>query len=450
MSAQTPLSYRNLVIYEIYVRSHGPKGHISEVEKDLPRIKSLGVDIVWFMPIHPIGKLNAKGSMGCPYSIADYTAFNPEYGTIEDFEALIKRAHELGLKVMIDVVYNHSSHDSIYLKEHPDWYHLDAQGKPVTTVPEWSDIIDLDYGSEAAPNEKLRESLISALKQWVKLGVDGFRCDVASIVPLSFWLRARKEIAEINPDTIWLAETVHPGFIAHRRQNGLTAHSDSEVYQAFDITYDYDIFEVWRACARGKLSLEHYLEFLLQQDSIYPANYCKLRFVENHDQPRVMAFLEKREQALAWTAFSAFTPGAFLLYAGQESGARAKPSLFERESIDWKNYELQEFLSRLCQLKKDPASAGTFTIVESEPFLQALKQAKGADALYGIFNVKGSRAECKVKVPDGIYKDLLSDSEIIVKNGKLEAPKNATIIRLKEEALPFKPFVPACWHFQIE
>ena len=134
MAFDTPNSYRNLVIYEVYVRNHGPNGSFADVEADLPRLRDMGVDVVWFMPIHPIGQLNKKGSLGCPYSIADYRAVNPEYGTKADFAHLIEAAHALGLKVMIDVVYNHTAHDSVLVGDHPNWYHQDASGKPVTTL----------------------------------------------------------------------------------------------------------------------------------------------------------------------------------------------------------------------------------------------------------------------------------------------------------------------------
>src|SRR5512137_724362 len=143
MASDTPSSYRNLVFYEIFVRNHGASGTFSEVVKDLPRLHTLGVDVLWFMPIHPIGVLNKKGSLGCPYSIRDYREVNPEYGTKQDFTRLIKQAHERRMKVMIDVVYNHTAHDSALVMEHPEYFHQDENGHPVTTVPEWSDVIDL-------------------------------------------------------------------------------------------------------------------------------------------------------------------------------------------------------------------------------------------------------------------------------------------------------------------
>lgn len=200
MASDTPSSYRNMVIYEIYVRNHGASGTFNDVERDLPRLHTLGVDVLWFMPIHPIGQLNKKGSLGCPYSVRDYRSVNPEYGTKKDFTRLVDHAHGRGMKVMIDVVYNHTTHDSVLAKQHPDYFQQDGNGRPVSTVSEWSDVIDLKY-----PNPELGEYLIDCLIGWVELGVDGFRCDVASLVPQKFWQLARSKVAKVKRGVIWLA-----------------------------------------------------------------------------------------------------------------------------------------------------------------------------------------------------------------------------------------------------
>ena len=190
--AYDPLSHlRNAVIYEIYVRNHSDEGTFSGVTRDLDRIRSMGVDIIWLMPIHPIGKVSKKGSLGCPYSISDYRSVNPEYGSLNDFKRLIDKTHELGMKLIIDVVYNHTSHDSILVKEHPEFFQHNPSGQPITTVPEWSDVIDLKH-----PDPELTTYLIDSLKYWASMGVDGFRCDVASLVPVEFWQKARRELQE--------------------------------------------------------------------------------------------------------------------------------------------------------------------------------------------------------------------------------------------------------------
>ena len=428
MAKDTPKDYRSMVIYEVYVRSHSPQGTFQGVTDDLPRIKDLGVDIIWLMPIHPIGRLNRKGSLGCPYSIADYFSVNPEYGSMDDFKNLIHKAHALGLKVMMDVVYNHTAHDAALVNEHPDWYHTGPDGHPVTTVPEWSDVIDLDYS-----HPELWNYLISALEQWARLGVDGFRCDVASIVPLEFWLQARAAVTRINPSMIWLAESVEARWVAQRRIQGLQTSSDSQLYQAFDITYDYDIFDAWKNVIAGSLDLQLYLDLLRLQDCIYPENYVKMRFVENHDNERIMATVKEPARALAWTAFQAFNKGAWLIYAGQESAAKHLPSLFEKEPIDWGDYPLADFHRRLAVIKKDPAvMLGELNWIRKEPAVSGLWYTP-IGSLVGIFNFNGESGQMEIDLPDGVYNDRLSGQNIIMRGGRLDLPPSAVIFNCQPD-----------------
>lgn len=445
MAQNTPNSTRNLVIYEIYVRNHGPHGNFSDVQEDLERIKDLGVDIIWFMPIHPIGKLNKKGTLGCPYSISDYREVNPEYGSRGDFSRLIVKAHSLGLKVMIDVVYNHTSHDSVLVKDHPNWYHQDALGNPVTTVPDWSDVIDLKH-----PNPDLWKYLIDSLVMWAKFGVDGFRCDVASLIPEEFWVEARAQVEKVKPGVIWLAESVHAGFVEQRRLVDLFAISDSEVYRGFDLTYDYDIFTVWQAVVKNQLPVSRFLEMLRFQDAIYPANFNKLRFVENHDQARIMKMVPERNKALAWTAFAAFNRGAFLIYGGQESAAVQTPSLFEIDKVEWKNYELSSFLTTIAKLKKDPAQQfGKFVILSADPAIQAVWKYEEGN-LFGVFNVNGEHGQIEVNLPDGEYIDLISELSCTVKQGKLQLPDTAFVFRVSGKLTSISPFYSELMDFRLD
>jgi glycosidase len=431
MAKDTPFNYRNLVIYQVYVRNHGQDGTFDEVIEDLPRIKSMGVDVVYFMPIHPIGKKNKKGRLGCPFSIADYEGVNPEYGTKEDFKRLVDRAHELELKVMIDVVYNHTSHDSRLVNEHPEWFHQDEDGRPITTVPEWSDVIDLKH-----PIEDLSDYLVETLKTWVAFGVDGFRCDVASLLPLDFWIRARKEVAKVKKGVIWMAESVHASFVESRRVNGLPTLSDGELYRAFDITYDYDIWPIWHAVVLGRLPVTRYIEMLRLQDSFYPENYVKMRCVENHDLPRIMKLAPNRIQAIAWTAFMGFNKGAFFIYAGQEAAATHTPSLFDIDKIDWGDYKNQDFLTRLSELKKDPAQVnGQLVFINAEPYLQAVWYWPGA-SLYGVFNTGGKQGQVDVQLGDGEYLNLLGDETVRVTSGLMDAPESAVIFRYSPDERP--------------
>jgi hypothetical protein len=430
MASDTPSSYRNLVIYEIYVRNHGINGKFSDVERDLHRLHTLGVDVLWFMPIHPIGVLNKKGSLGCPYSIRDYREINPEYGTKEEFTHLIQRAHEMGMKIMIDVVYNHTSHDSVLVKEHPEYFHQDENGNPVTTVPEWSDVIDLKH-----PNHNLVRYLIETLQGWVEMGVDGFRCDVASLLPQDFWVHARAEVAKLKPGVIWLAESVHASFVGARRSNRLLGLSDSELYEAFDMTYDYDIWPIWQLAVQGKVPVRRYTEMLRYQDCIFPENYVKMRCVENHDQARIMRLAPSRAQGMAWTAFQAFNRGPFLIYGGQESAVKHTPSLFEIDKVEWGDYNLQPFLTRLAKLKKDPAQVeGKFIVMQADPAIQASWEYQDR-SLYGIFNTSGKTGYIMVNLPDGTYRDILNDGQVLVRGGKILLPEAASIVRYTDTIL---------------
>jgi hypothetical protein len=431
MAHQTPSSCRHLVIYEIYVRNHGTSGTFADVEADLARIRSMGVDVVWLMPIHPIGHLKKKGSLGSPYAIRDYRDVNPEYGTRDDLRRVLDRANAHNLRVIIDVVFNHTAPDSNIVRDHPDWIHNEPDEGPYRA---WSDIVGLRHS-----NSELRTYLIETLSYWANFGVDGFRCDVASLLPKQFWLDARQAIDRVRPDLLWLAETLDTSFLAAQRRAGLPALADSELYDAFDITYDYDTWPIWLAAVTGKVPVKRYLEMLRYQECVNPANFVKLRFVENHDGVRIMKLAPKRDQALAWTAFSAFNKGAWLIYAGQESGSRHMPSLFDIDKVVWGNHELQPFLASLAALKKDPAQIhGQFVFLASEPAIQAVWHTEGR-ALYGIFNVRSFSGETKVFVPDGVYEDVLSHNHIPVSARKARLPKSAAILCCGGGG-KFKPF----------
>ena len=239
MANDTDVRLQNQVIYSIYVRNHTPEGTFRAVIPDLDRIKALGTDIVWLLPIHPIGEKGKKGSLGCPYANRDYRAVNPAYGTMEDFRALVDAIHARGMKCMIDVVYNHTSPDSVLYAEHPEFFYRGADGRPGNKMGDWSDVIDLDYSNRA-----LWDYQIESLKMWAGM-VDGFRCDVASFVPLEFWEAARRAVSAVRPGCIWLAETVHQSYGCRARRLGIYSMLDCDGYSAFDMEYDYDTREVF-------------------------------------------------------------------------------------------------------------------------------------------------------------------------------------------------------------
>ena len=271
MAKDTPAQVQGLVVYQVFPRNHGPNGTLRDVTADLDRIAALGVDVVYLLPIHPIGEQARKGSLGSPFSIRDYRAIHPDLGDEDDFAELVRQAHARGLRVIIDVVFNHTAQDSVLLTEHPEFFHTDAAGRPVSSVPEWSDIVDFRH-----PNPAVDDVLLENLRDWVRRGVDGFRCDAATLVPLEFWLRARRELAELRPGLLWIAETVHPFLIERRRAEGDPLASEAELYQAFDVQYTYDVWGIWQAVVTGQVPVGRYLEMLRWQEVSLPANFAKL------------------------------------------------------------------------------------------------------------------------------------------------------------------------------
>ena len=321
------------VIYSVFVRNHGQMGTFDEVTRDLERIKDLGTDILWLMPIHPLGIEGRKGTLGSPYAIRDYRGINPEFGDEAALVRLIEGCHRLGMKIIIDVVYNHTSPDSVLAHEHPEWFLRDAAGKPIPKFPEWWDIVDLRYyNADGSRRQELWDCQIASLEKWAGLGIDGFRCDVASLVPPEFWQEARQRL-NAKREIIWLAETTHLHFIKFMRDRGFAAWSDGEILQSFDLSYDYDGFQRLDDYFAGKKGLESYLDQLEIQATMNPAHGAKLRFTENHDQPRAAAKIRGTERLECWTAFHALLPGAFMIYAGQEVIADHLPSLFDADPI---------------------------------------------------------------------------------------------------------------------
>ena len=414
MAQQTSKALRNQVLYSVFVRNHTPDGTFEGVRRDLPRIRALGADTVWLMPIHPIGQVQRKGTLGSPYAIRDYRAVNPEYGTLEDFRALVEELHGMGMKCLIDVVYNHTSPDSVLVREHPEWFYRRPDGRFGNRVGDWTDIIDLDYSQPG-----LWDYQIETLKYWAQY-VDGFRCDVASLVPLDFWLRARTEVESVRPGCIWLAESVDPDFITLLRGQGFGCLSDSQLYQAFDLCYDYDTYHTFRGYLTGQTALADYARAVNLQETIYPDNYVKLRFLENHDQPRA-AFLLPDERALEnWTAFSFFQKGAALVYAGQEAGCAHLPSLFDRDTVDWSGPDRSELLRRLCALKRHPLfTDGTYHVDALPGDFLCASHRNGDRQLVGVFSARGAAGLVPVETPDGTYENLLDGSAAEVKYGLL-------------------------------
>lgn len=412
MAKNTDKSYRNQIIYSVFVRNYSPEGTFEGVRRDLDRIQSLGTDIIWLLPIHPVGEKARKGSLGSPYAIQDYRAVNPEYGTLEDFQRLVDDIHAKGMKCIIDVVYNHTSPDSWLAQHHPEWFYRKPDGGFGNRVGDWTDIIDLDYSQP-----ELWDYQIETLKYWASM-VDGFRCDVAPLVPLEFWLKARAEVETVRSGCFWLAESVEPPFVQEGRANGLEVLSDSECFQAFDACYDYDIFDQLQSYLEGKASLREYAEAVSRQEFTYPENFVKLRFLENHDRARAAFIIPDRTALLNWTAFLYFQKGITLLYAGQERSCTHRPSLFDEDKLDWSGEDITDLLQILAKLKRNPILTNSRYEVHALPrdILYA-SHRKGERRLIGIFSVQGNNSLVEVDAADGFYSNLVDGRMVEVYSG---------------------------------
>lgn len=415
MASTTSATLRTQTLYSIFVRNHTARGDFEGVRQDLPRIRDLGADIIWLMPIHPIGEKCRKGTIGSPYAIRDYRAIDPAYGTTEDLRRLVDDCHRLGMRCIIDVVYNHTSPDSVLAQEHPEWFWHRPDGTLGNRVGDWTDIIDLDYR-----NRELWEYQAETLTYWAEI-VDGFRCDVASLVPLDFWKYARECVGKTHPDCLWLAESVETEFVRGMRAAGCPCLSDSEIFQAFDISYEYDTYPLFIRYLQGKCTLAEYAERVNLQESIYPDNYVKLRFLENHDKPRAAFLLPDPKQRRNWTAFLFFQKGMPMLYAGQEYGLPHLPELFEKDPLpDRAETQENAFIRRLCAMHKKEQFAGSSYEVRAEAGdILAAEHRSGSGRLCGWFSMKGTSALVSTDLPDGRYTNLVDGRMLEVKLGML-------------------------------
>ncbi len=422
MAKQTDIALRGMLMYSVFVRNHTKEGTFRALEADLDRIAALGTDIIWLMPIHPIGETARKGTLGSPYAIRDYRGINPEYGTMEDFQHLVEEIHRRGMKCIIDVVYNHTSPDSVLAAEHPEYFFRDSEGRPSRHVEEWWDVVDLDYS-----NRELWQYQIDTLVQWAQI-VDGFRCDVASMVPVEFWVQARQQVEQVRPGCIWLAESVFAEHIRAMRRMCEYCASDAELYEAFDMTYPYDVWTTFDGCFSGESTLEDYARLLHYQDAVYQTNYVKLRCLENHDQPRFASRISNEREMQNWFAFSYFERGTTMLYSGTEFAPKKQISLFEKEDCfadaqkDW-----QPYLQQLRGMKRKLPVDGDYRVSCSGTLLLGAYDTPET-SVRAVFSMKGESGTVAVDLPDGTYADLVDGREVVVAGGTLVCDGRPVII----------------------
>jgi len=429
MAINTNIELRQKMMYSLFVRNHTPEGTFAAVERDLDRIRALGTDIIWFMPIQPTGILNRKGKDGSPYAIKDYRKVDPAMGTMEDFRHLTDEIHRRGMQCILDVVYNHTSPDSWLIEKHPDYFKRDSRGNTVTLVPEWSDIADLDYGKK-----ELWQYQIDTLKMWAEM-VDGFRCDVAPRVPVEFWRQARREVEKVRPGAIWLAESTEKHFIKFIRSRGGYCATDSQLYEVFDICYDYDIWPAFMGYVQKdpRFLLSLYLDEIEKQEGTYPENYVKLRCLENHDQERIAHYVQDRQSLLNWTAFSFLLKGTAFVYAGQEKMLSHLPSIFQKDTTDFTGGEdISELIAGCARIKKTELAAdGVYgSFADDGRDVAYLWCRMGQKCVMGIFSLRGYQGELPAYMADGTYENLLTDKTVSVSEGHLVHDGNPIIVKL--------------------
>lgn len=382
---------KNAVLYQINVRQFTAEGTLRAAEAELPRLKGLGVDILWLMPIHPIGEKNRKGTLGSPYSVRDYYAVNPELGTLADLKHFVAEAHRLGFHVILDWVANHTAWDNPLTEEHPEWYQHDWKGRfRPTPWFDWTDIINLDYGQPG-----LRRYMTGAMKFWVReAGVDGFRCDVAGFVPVDFWNNARRELDAIKP-VFMLAESDLRDLHA----------------AAFDATYAWGWYEAMHQIAAGHADVGALFGYYSSNEGAFPPDCLRLTFVSNHDKNAWEGTAPEQfgEALEAAVVLSVVGDGIPLLYNGQEAGESKRLKFFEKDPIEWKPSPMADFYRRLFALKKENTALwnghwGARMVpvanTESGAVLSFVRE-NGPDKVFAVFNL--SRQARRVRFVDGPF-----------------------------------------------
>ena len=375
---------RSANIYEVNVRQYTPEGTLNAFAAHLPRLQQMGVDILWLMPIHPIGKLKRKGKLGSYYAVSDYKAINPEFGKLKDFKALVQQAHELGMKVIIDWVANHTAWDHEWVKQHPEWYLKNNKGQIQsyrydngTEVEDWTDVVGLDYSQKP-----LWTAMIQAMQYWVKeTDIDGFRCDVAHLLPLKFWQQARAKLDAQKP-MFMLAES-----------------DDAQLHDAaFDMTYDWALQDVLKKIAKGQADVRDLKDYLASAANALPTDGYRMTFTANHDTNS----WHNHDAGHFGDAFAAMAviaatfPGMPLVYGGQESGLNKMLQFFEKDTIDWQNFKHEKLYANLLAMKKkhpalhNGALGAPVEVFDAENHhILAFRRQKGIDVVSVQVNMSG-------------------------------------------------------------
>jgi glycosidase len=375
------------VIYQLQIRNFTPEGTFKAATVKLEEVKSLGVNTVYLLPFHPTGLEKRKGSLGSPYSVRDYLAVDPAQGSLEDFRAFVVRAHALGLRVITDLVFNHTAWDNVLVQAHPNWYARDANGKMRSPLPDWSDVAQLEVKSL-----EVQQYLAGVGIFWLEQGVDGFRADVSRFLPVSFWQYFRKAVKSFKPDALLLAES--PDIEWHDR--------------AFDVSYDWQGLPLVIQTMNGLRAANDFFGYQAQ------VGVPKLRYIENHDQDRIASKFRQPLQRRVLAALLLLQPGVPLIYAGQESGLEHRPSIFDRDPLDWSKGDpsLQEWYTKLLSVRAslEPLRRGEFWFIagQSSRVMAFIRISRGQQVNV-LLNL--SENPQKVNLPVQAWKDAVSGRE---------------------------------------
>ena len=417
---------KNAVIYEVNVRQFTPEGSLDAFEKELPRIKELGADILWFMPMSPIGVAKRKGILGSYYSISDYSAINPEFGDSADFARVVDEAHKLGMKVILDWVPNHTAWDHHWMTEHPEFYYRDSatgeisNGRNDHNQPtDWTDVAELDYD-----NKELWTAMQGELMWWLKnMKIDGFRYDMMGGQPLEFWQQTNAMLRAENPELFLLGETEF--YWAHESQ--------------CDMTYGWEFHHLLNKACQGEdvATIDAYLE---RQEKDFPQDGYRMYFIDNHDENSWNGTVEKRIGANAQAAYiicATMEQGMPLIYSGQEVGLNKSLRFFERDTIDWSLPSQADFYAKVSALKHDnPAlNSGDFggaqsRITTGDPRVYAFARTKGDNSVLVFVNFDGKSKEVTYgNAPAGTYVNhFTGESVVLSKSGTLSLPANGYLV----------------------
>jgi glycosidase len=383
---------KDATIYEVNIRQYTPEGSFKAFQTHLPRLKEMGVRILWLMPITPISEKIKKGSLGSYYACSSYTKINPEFGTAQDFAHLVEAAHALGLKVIIDWVANHTGRGHEWMELHPEWFARNDKGE-FTERNGWEDVVDLNYG-----NADMRNALIGAMQFWVRdFKIDGFRCDMAHLVPLDFWIDARKAVESIKP-LYWLAECEEVSY-----------------HRVFDTSYAWALMHASEKLAKGEVGI-HEVYNVLHTYSQYPAGATKLLFTSNHDENswNGTEYEKYGAAAKAWAVFTHTWKGIPLIYSGQELPNHKRLQFFDKDQIEWtEKPALHDFYTTLNQLRNTHTaitSGDTFNLPVQTDGVMAYLRQDAASTVFVLLNLsnKHHRVEIAHEKLNGVFQNVFS------------------------------------------